>query len=105
MPFILGEVLISAIAAVAGGTALQTLLKALVEHESLRKAISSMASRDVVGIVLAALGIASILISYFGWLWVQGVHMNWWQSLHLEAGVALIFVGFIDTLLMSRLRK
>ncbi len=102
---ILVEVVVSVAAAAASGTFLQTFVKAIIENESLRKAIKSLQLRDLAGIMFIGLGVGSLLISYSSWLWVEKSREDWWQSLHLELGVALLLIGFVDTIVMTRLAR
>ena len=97
------EIVAILVSAIAGATSLQSVLKAALESESLRKAVKSIRARDIVAITFMGLGIASLLLSYFGWYWVRGPRLEWWQSLHLELGVALLLIGFVDTIVMTRL--
>ncbi len=97
------ELLLTLIATAFGGGVFQTLLKSVLEKETVSKAVQDLSWRDAAGVLMGGLGFSSLLMSYFGWLWVQGPGLDWWRSFHLEAGVALVFVGIIDNLLLRRI--
>jgi uncharacterized membrane protein len=84
--------------------AFQAAIKALISQETLKQVLRSFTQRNVIiAFLLSGLGVLSLLLSYFDWLWVAAPHQSWWETVHLEAGMGLILIGFIDTLIMSRL--
>jgi hypothetical protein len=89
---------------VLGGAA-QQALKALLEHRRVLQVLKELTWRDAVGIGFVSLGAASLVVSYSGWIRASGARADWWEAFHLEVGAAFLFVGAVDTIVMTRLEK
>jgi hypothetical protein len=81
---------------------LNVALGALLRHIPLRRFVSGLTRRDMVGLAFAGLGASSLALSYLHTLWVDGVRQEWWEAFHLEIGSAFVILGAVELLIVGR---